>query len=1186
MAMTLAQKTDMYRFFAIAFDAAPGVVYMDQLDTAIAGGMTTKQIVNVYTTKSVFTAMYPNFLDNTQFATKLVDNVVGASATAAAKLEAVADIVGALAIAGTTRGDVIYTVFNNLANKAFTDATWGGTAKQMANQVAVAQYYTETLLANSTDTVTLQSVIAAVTNLSDVSTPAAISALIGAAGGQTFTLTTDVDTVVGTIGNDLFVGQLGGTATLTALDNIDGAAGNNSFDIYDVDGASALPAGLTVKNVQVMNLSAAGAAGATGAGNSFDTSGITGLTNLNVIQSSGDDYVTVGNGTAVSVIDTLATGKVSVTATDSAVTVTAAGVVTVAGGSSQTVATVGGVALSGATGAISVTDTAAAASTIDDGTTVTLTTSAKAAGGTTGTIKIGNTAAASPVVHTPTGAVTVTDNLSNVAAAAANGTGGAITIAGGTTVSVTETAVQAAMATASTNSTLTQAAVTVTGTAATTAVTVTQAATVAAANTVLGVAAVTETGSAVFVALTTGQTLIVGGLTFTAGAAGTTAAQTAAAFANLASGATQGSSVLGTYSGTLAGWTTGAVSTATVVFTSTATGNVTDLAFTGTGTAPTITEVTGVPKATAAGKGGIAGGAVTINDVNALSTTKAGVITSATLDGYGTTAVSSNSLATLSLANSAGAVTVNNDKTSGLGATSLALTVNKLGAASTLNLDATTTAYKTLNVTTAGSDSTLAVTGAAVTAVTVAGAKTLTLGAGLSASALKTITVSGAAGLTFASLAAVTDINASATSGAVTITNLDATTATYEGGTGVDKVTLVSTTITKAISLGAGNDTLTLASGTTTAGAAVSGGDGTDTLVMVAADAVTASLTGTFATKVTAFEVLGLTGGTGAQTVHVDVLGNYNSVSTGAEANGGVLTLDGFTSGGTLTLTSSATGTGAYVVSSTAFTTPTTDTFNIAVTAAGAEAAGTVTAAKVESISIAATDSTADVVAGVTGDTLTLVAANATALTITGNTTLTLTGDVLNAVLTSVDASGMTGGLAYTAVGTLAQTVKGGATANTLAAHTTSTLADTLIGGAGADSLTANAGLDTLTGGAGKDTFRITVASANVNSYATITDATAGDKIVVGAATTFVAAKLTLGGTAVFQDYANLAVSSALAAAQDSWFQYGGDTYIIENVAAAHASFVNGTDLVVKLTGLVDLSLASFNTGNGTIQVN
>ena len=214
MAMTPTQKTDMYRFFAIAFDAAPGVTYMDQLDIALAGGMTTQQVVNVFTTKSVFTAMYPNFLDNNTFATNLVERVVGSSATAAAKLEAVNDIVGALNIAGTTRGDVIYTVFRNLANKDYSDATWGNTAKQLANQVTMAQFYTETVLGNATDTATLQSVIANVTAASDVSTTAAKQALLGTIGAAAFTLTTGIDQGalwVGGVNNDVYYGKLDGS---------------------------------------------------------------------------------------------------------------------------------------------------------------------------------------------------------------------------------------------------------------------------------------------------------------------------------------------------------------------------------------------------------------------------------------------------------------------------------------------------------------------------------------------------------------------------------------------------------------------------------------------------------------------------------------------------------------------------------------------------------------------------------------------------------------------------------------------------------------------------------------------------------------------------------------------------------------------------------------------------------------
>lgn len=113
-----------------------------------------------------------------------------------------------------------------------------------------------------------------------------------------------------------------------------------------------------------------------------------------------------------------------------------------------------------------------------------------------------------------------------------------------------------------------------------------------------------ETASVVFNAsgLTAGQTQILGGLTFTSTGV-TTQAELAAAFANLEDGATTGAGAsLGTYSGALTGWSTGAVTVGTtVLFTATTVGNVTNLAETGTGANPTITIVAGGSTASAGG---------------------------------------------------------------------------------------------------------------------------------------------------------------------------------------------------------------------------------------------------------------------------------------------------------------------------------------------------------------------------------------------------------------------------------------------------------------------------------------------------------------------------------------------------------------------------------------------------------
>jgi len=930
----------------------------------------------------------------------------------------------------------------------------------------------------------------------------------------------------------------------------------------------------------------------------YDVSGVTGLTNFTV-SSIGGDNINAGATTNVTLTD-VASNSTETVAGGNNVTVTnsgTAGAIVVDGAAGTTTVnqnTAGNVTVGGTTapsGAIVVNDTAQGAGVIavDGGTNVSVTT---ASTGTTGTITIGNTTK-------PTGTVTVAESLSG--SAGSSFSAGTVTVKGGTTVTVNNTATEAVRATTGGNGTITEANVVVNGGSSTTAVTVNQTATVAAVGTVVAVAGATETVSEKFVALTTGQTLIVGGLTFTAGAAGTTAAQTAAAFANLATGATQGNSVLGTYTGTFTGWNTGAATgtnSDTVVFTS-STANSVQAApvFTGTGTAPTATvTVTGAAATSAtAGVGGVTAGTFTVVDSKYVAA-GTNTINSVTANGYATgSAISSDALTKLSLANAKDAAVVVNNRT----ATSLDLTVSGLsattaGVASTLNLDNAAVKYTNLAVHTGSTaNSTVNVTAAGVQGLTIDGSKAINL-TGSTFTALKTVTVSGAAGVTAATAftgASVTDVNASATSGAVSAT-VNATTTTYEGGSGVDTITLANSTVSKAISLGAGNDTIVLAGGTTSLGAVIDGGAGTDTLSMAAGDAVTASLNSAFSTKAINFEVLKLTGGAGAQLVHVDTLGSYNSVSTGAEANAGVLTLDGFTSGGTLTLTSSAAGTGAYVVSSSAFTTPTNDVFNLALSAAGAVAGGTVTANKIETINIAANDSStlasgAPVAPGTNTDSLTLTADSVTKLVVTGNANLQLTST--NATVTSVDASAMTGGLTYTAAGTVAETIKGGAGSNVLAAATGATTADVLIGGAGNDTLTSNKGMDTLTGGAGHNTFVIGAASSNVNSYATITDAKVGDMITFSTTGTlsFAQSKITLGATAVFQDFANAAVSTAsVAVGTISWFQFGGDTYIVQKEGlAAETSFTNGTDMIVKLTGAVDLSHTSLNTGIATLLI-
>lgn len=170
----------LYHFFLVAFAAAPGVAYMTQLADAYNYGLSLRDIVDIFTTKPQFTAMYPQTLTNAELAAQLVANVVKHSASAADILDAAHEIQRALDL-GWSRGDVIYQVFGNLADKPQDDAHWGGTARQFANETAVARYLTEVMAYDSTNLSALRDVVADVTPYTDVSSPEQIATLIGVA---------------------------------------------------------------------------------------------------------------------------------------------------------------------------------------------------------------------------------------------------------------------------------------------------------------------------------------------------------------------------------------------------------------------------------------------------------------------------------------------------------------------------------------------------------------------------------------------------------------------------------------------------------------------------------------------------------------------------------------------------------------------------------------------------------------------------------------------------------------------------------------------------------------------------------------------------------------------------------------------------------------------------------------------
>lgn len=624
-----------------------------------------------------------------------------------------------------------------------------------------------------------------------------------------------------------------------------------------------------------------------------------------------------------------------------------------------------------------------------------------------------------------------------------------------------------------------------------------------------------------------------------------------------------------------------------------------------------------VTAATGAVTVGVAGAAATKADaITSVSVKGGGVVNIDNTGGAaGTTTSTGTTLKSVTLDGVAGAtaaikgaavetVTVKNQKTA------LATTVtNGTSTALTVNVDA------------AGYDA----TGAAVAGVTVAAgaaATTINLNAvsksnvAVSGAAATTLNITGAGALTLsAPITTATKIDGSAATGDLTLGALNAATVNVSTGSGKDSLTLAATakatvatgagddavTLNSAlfegstINLGAGNDKLlvgatgSVKASTATAVTTIDAGDGIDTLAASLINAANAAQFKNFenidvsSATATALDVelmtgstitgLTLTGGTGGATV--------NNVAAGVG-----LTVSGVNDGTVGSTTIGVKGAATNTADTFAITFAGTAASTATALAPSAVDADKVVVANVETINVSSAGT------GFVTNTLGLTADKLQTLTITGDKKLVLTFDGTtgrNVVATGgavkmIDGSAATGVLDINTTNVVADNKVGvGLTVKTGSAKDVITLAQaaTVDAGAGDDTITSAAAGGSFTGGAGNDKFDIKAAVATGATeataiYATITDIAVGDTIVFDAAGTgFAGTKIALDATVTNLDLALAAASNNTTAGQITWFQYGANTYIVENVDGTTG--IDAGDVAIKLTGLIDLSNATYN---------
>lgn len=471
----------------------------------------------------------------------------------------------------------------------------------------------------------------------------------------------------------------------------------------------------------------------------------------------------------------------------------------------------------------------------------------------------------------------------------------------------------------------------------------------------------------------------------------------------------------------------------------------------------------------------------------------------------------------------------------------------------------------------------------------------------MSGAAATTLNITGSAALALSSpITTATKIDGSAATGALTLGTLNAVTTTVSTGSGNDSLTL-SATGKATVSTGDGSDTVRLASAVA-AGSSITLGAGDDKVLAATGGSVAASTTS--ATTV-------IDAGDGSDTVSASLINaanatqfkNFESLDLSATtvASPGLdlelmtgstissLTLSGdsgvnhtsivsnVAAGIGLSVSGDNTGLGGSTttINVKSASTGTTDAFTVtfagaaASTAPGAASvkAGTVVLNEVETINIASSGGAN------TWNSITVTDNKLKTVNITGDKNLDLafagtngTNTASGGAVTLIDGSAATGKLSINTTNVTANSATAGLT---------------IKGGSAADIITLTVKA-TVEGGAGNDKFDVALSVATgateaTASLTTIADFAAGDSVKLLAGNVLagpLGAKTALDGTVTSIDTA-LAIAALTDTANEiSWFQYGSNTYIVANDGTA--GFAAG-DLLVKLTGLIDLTNATLN---------
>ncbi len=302
MAISVEARTSLIELVVGMFGAAPGASVLSDLVAAYERGQTIKQIAANLANTTEFKNIFPTFLTNAEFATKVVDQLVGTEVVAAEKAAAVTTLT-AMLNAGASRSSVFVDAIDAVDAITSSNTAWANAGAALDNKVAAAVYYSVDKQLSGASLSALQDVVRTVTSAASTLTASKSASDGNSTVGTSFTLTINQDNLTGTKADDTFTAGVAtaadGTTLVDTLQSIDQVIGGEGVDTLKATmnkaGAGTAPTLTGIENLEVRSTTAT--AGLT-------LSGATGLSKVTVANSTASAAVnSVGAVATLAVAD-------------------------------------------------------------------------------------------------------------------------------------------------------------------------------------------------------------------------------------------------------------------------------------------------------------------------------------------------------------------------------------------------------------------------------------------------------------------------------------------------------------------------------------------------------------------------------------------------------------------------------------------------------------------------------------------------------------------------------------------------------------------------------------------------------------------------------------------------------------------------------------------------------------------